>query len=507
MNDNRHTPVPGLLLITFLAVWIHGYHLGVDDAAIYIPGIKKVADPNLYPFGAEFFQTHARLSFFPNLVGGFARLTHLPIDAAIFAWYVTGIFLLLLASWQLLGACFENRSARWSGVLLLAATFSVPVAGTALVIADPYVTARTLSTPVSMFAVASFFLGKRRQAVFWLAITALLHFQMCAYAAGFLLIVVAIRKAASPGKTGPALSFTGLSALPFLFRLEPARGPAREALLSRTYFFLSNWAWYEWMGVFAPLALLWWFYRRRFRGTRPAFSELSRGLVVFGLTATAIAALPSAFRPLENYARLQPMRSFHLVYIVLFLLLGGLVGEYALRAKAWRWCGLFVPLAAGMACLPSLSYPASPRVEWPGADCPNPWTRAFFWIRQNTPRDAVFALDPRYLLLPGEDTHGFRALAERSVLADADKDSGAVSLFPQLADRWKSEVDARRNWANFQLADFKTLARRYPISWIVQRRPATAGLACPYQNEALEVCQIPGAPGMQPSESRLKADR
>jgi len=498
MNNSRRTPVPGLLLITFLAVWIHGYHLGVDDAAIYVPGIKKAADPNLYPFGAEFFQTHARLSLFPNLVGGSARLVHLPVDAAIFAWYVAGIFLLLLASWQLLGACFENRSARWSGVLLLAASLSVPVAGTALVIADPYVTARTLSTPVSMFALACFCLGKRKQAVFWLAVTALLHFQMCVYAAAFLLIVVAIRRAATLRKTVPALGLTCFSALPFLFGLEPARGPAREALLSRTYFFLSNWAWYEWMGVFAPLSLLWWFNRRRFRGTKPAFSELSRGLVVFGLLATFVAALPSATPRLENYARLQPMRSFHLLYIVLFLLLGGLIGEYALRAKTWRWFGLFVPLAAGMACMPSLSYPASPRVEWPGAYSQNPWARAFLWVRQNTPRDAVFALDPRYLLIHGEDTHGFRALAERSVLADADKDSGAVSLFPQLADRWKSEVDAGRDWAKFQLADFNNLARRYPITWIVQRRPATAGLACPYQNEALEVCQIPGAPGIRP---------
>ena len=63
----RRIPILRLLLITALAVLVHGYHLGVDDAAIYVPAIKKVADPNLYPFGDEFFMTHAHLSFFSIL--------------------------------------------------------------------------------------------------------------------------------------------------------------------------------------------------------------------------------------------------------------------------------------------------------------------------------------------------------------------------------------------------------------------------------------------------------
>jgi len=44
-------------------------------------------------------------------------------------------------------------------------------------------------------------------------------------------------------------------------------------------------------------------------------------------------------------------------------------------------------------------------------------------IRLQTPRDAVFALDPNYMLIAGEDQHGFRAIAERSALADALKDN------------------------------------------------------------------------------------
>src|SRR5262249_3985310 len=145
----HNSPLPGLSAITALAVLVHGYHLGVDDSAIYIPAIKRAADPNLYPFGAEFFMSHPHLSIFARLVVASARLSHLPIDTVIFAWHVASIFLLLLAAWQLIGVCFKTSHARWGGVALLAATLSVPVTGTALAIMDPYVTARSLSTPAS----------------------------------------------------------------------------------------------------------------------------------------------------------------------------------------------------------------------------------------------------------------------------------------------------------------------------------------------------------------------
>ena len=109
----------------------------------------------------------------------------------------------------------------------------------------------------------------------------------------------------------------------------------------------------------------------------------------------------------------------------------------------------------------------------------------------------MFALDPYYMSAPGEDMHGFRAIAERSVLADAVKDSGAVSLFPRLAEHWDRQVDVLKDWKHFELADFERLAKLYPVTWIVARQPAPFGLLCPYQNQTLSVCQIPAAAGLQ----------
>jgi hypothetical protein len=492
-SDERspsETPILRLLLLTALAVLIHGYHLGVDDAAIYVPAIKKAADPSLYPFGAQFFMSHAGLSFFPDLIGFSARLTRLPIDLVIFIWHAAGIFLLLLAAWRLVCACFDGDPARWSGVILLAGVLSVPVAGTALVIMDPYVTARSLSTPATLFAVACYVANKRKSALAWLAAGALIHPQMSIYGAVLIALLAWARRPATIAVPASPVGFPAFPGISFLTDFRPARGAAREALLSRTYFFVFNWAWYEWLGVFFPLALLGWFSLLTPKGTTRAFRRLARTLVPFGLLFTAAAVVLNLFARLENYTRLQPMRAFHLIYVIFFLLLGGLMGEYALGTKVWRWLGLFVPLAVSMWCLQWSAFPYSPHVEWPGLDSGNPWISSFLWIRQHTPKGAVFALDPNHMQLRGEDQHGFRAIAERSMLADNVKDSGAVSLFPQLADEWKREVAAQDGWDKFQLSDFERLSGRYPVTWILTRLPGPAGLICPYRNRELAVCRI-----------------
>jgi hypothetical protein len=337
-----------------------------------------------------------------------------------------------------------------------------------------------------LFSIASLVSGRRLRAAAWLLFTALIHPQMSVYAAVLLASLEVARRFQPANKAAPAFA----AALPFFWGFEPARGAAREALFSRTYFFLWNWAWYEWLGVIAPLTLLAWFALRPPRRTTPVFRRVAATLVAFGLVFTLAGIVLSATPRLENYTRLQPMRAFHLVYVIFFAMLGGLAGEYVLRGKPWRWIALFVPIGAGMWFLQYSAYPFSPHVELPGSVEKNSWASAFFWICGHTPRDAIFALDPYYMAVPEDDQHGFRAVAERSVLADAVKDSGAVSLFPQLADQWKAQVSAQAGWAHFELADFERLARQYPVSWVVTRRPPPVGLVCPYQNAELSVCRI-----------------
>jgi hypothetical protein len=300
----------------------------------------------------------------------------------------------------------------------------------------------------------------------------------------------ASERPASGSSASEGHAFASSAALPFLYPFQAARGPARQALFSRTYFFVGKWAWYEWLGIAAPLALLWCVSSINLRGTKPAFRSLTGALVPFGLLSALAGVVLGIPSWLENYTRLQPMRSFHLVYVIFFVLGGGLLQVYVLGRVRWRWLAFFLPLAAGMWFLQWSTFPASQHVEWPGSQSANSWTSAFLWIRGHTPKDAVFALDPNYMLSPGEDMHGFRAVAERSLLADSVKDSGAVSLFPQLADEWNRQSQAGNGWANFHRQDFERLAAVYPVTWIVTLSPAPGGMVCPYDDRHLVVCRV-----------------
>jgi hypothetical protein len=135
-------------------------------------------------------------------------------------------------------------------------------------------------------------------------------------------------------------------------------------------------------------------------------------------------------------------------------------------------------------------FPASAHVEWPWAAPRNEWAQAFLWVRQTTPVDARFAVDPFYIQISGEDTVGFRALAQRSRLADAVKDSGAVSMFPPLAEEWLDEFDAQKDWKHFDKQNFLRLHEKYGIDWIVLQQPGVPGLSCPYENRTVMVCRI-----------------
>jgi hypothetical protein len=135
-------------------------------------------------------------------------------------------------------------------------------------------------------------------------------------------------------------------------------------------------------------------------------------------------------------------------------------------------------------------YPATEHLELPGRPSGNRWVQAFDWIRRQTPTDAICALDPEHMQLAGEDQHGFRAIAERSMLADAVKDSGAVTMFPALAASWREQLGAQQGWKHFQGPDFHRLRQRYGVSWVVLQQPGVAGLSCPYQNQAVLVCRV-----------------
>jgi len=478
-----------LLLLTLGALLVSGYHPYVEDAEIYLPGVKKILNPALYPFGGEFFLSHAHMTLFPRLIAWSVRLSRLPFDVVILVWQVLSIFLLLLACWKLTGVCFRDARARWCGVALVAALLTLPVAGTSLYIMDQYITSRSLSAFSVLFAILYALEEKYLWAGVWMAFTAAAHPLMSVFALAYLFFLLVVR---TPAPLALAVARNAALLLPFGLSLRSPSEAYRQAVATRSYFFILRWEWYEWVGIFAPLVLLWWFGRIARKYDLRALEKMCRALIPFELFFFVLALVINIPDRLLSLAWFQPMRSLYILYVLLILSGGGLLGQFVLKDRAWCWLVLFLPLSTGMWYVQRQIFPSTPHLELPGRAPQNPWVQAFLWIRDNTPTDAIFALDPRHMALPGEDQHGFRALAERSMLADAVKDSGAVTMFPDLpvADHWREQVRAQDGWNHFQVDNFRRLRDRYGVTWVVLERPGVTGVTCPYQNGSLLVCRV-----------------
>jgi hypothetical protein len=463
----------------------------VEDGEIYVPAAKKLLHPDLYPYGAEFFLSHGHLSLFSPILAWTSKLTHMPMDWTVLVCYAASLLAMLVSCWLMVRVCFASPRARWCAMLATTMVLTMPAANTGLLLMDPYLTARSFSTPLTLFALASFLETRYLRAGVAALLTAAIHPQMCIYLL-FLAGVIWVAERRKSAVKEPVPVLASMSLLPMDFSFSSATGAYREALYSRDYFFLYNWAWYQWLGLLAPLAILAWFWKGHLRGTLPNFKRISFALIPFGLLSIAAAILLGSSTCFEMFARLQPLRSFHLITLVFILLFTGVLGEYMGKNKPWTIAAFSISLAVGMFIVNRQTYPNSPQIEIPSATSSNPWVNTLLWVRRNTPSNAVFAVDSRYFSEKLTDVHGFRATSERSELADYNKDGGVVSLFPNFADEWKQESNSTYGLNHFSVAQFRYLKEEYPqVSWTVIHGAAPLGMVCPYQKQNYSVCHMP----------------
>jgi hypothetical protein len=509
--------VPSLL--TIVAVLIHGFHPYAEDAGVYLPAVLKILHPELYPAWAGFVTAPERFSFFAVTMAGLVRLTGASLTACIFAVYLASTWITLYAAWRILRRCRRKIEACIGGVSILALCLSMPIAGTSLMLFDPYVTARSISTPCSLLAIASaldlIFDFRQHGRVTWmsaalcvlsLVVAALMHPLMAAYAAGCVVLLAcsSIRglKVRIAALGSVALVAVVVAAL--LNRLAPER-PAGYALVARTryYWFPENWHWYEILGLIAPLLLIGWM-RYRVRLSHPA-QCLARMAIAAGLIGMVVW-LFFAREASKNYAvaMLQPLRIFLMVYIVLILLAGAELGDRILKGRAWRWSALFVALGGLMLFVQLESYPRSAHLELQWSRPSNDWEKGFLWVKGNTPRDAIFALDAHYITIPGEDAQNFPAIAERSALPDYMKEGGVAAIQPDLTADWLYGERVQEELDQEDDVQRRAKLAGAHIDWVVLTSDAATNLPCPYRNDTMKVCRVGDWPSHAISEQPRK---
>jgi hypothetical protein len=429
-------------------------------------------------------------TLFDKWVAGFVHFTGIPVAATEFLWQFASITLIILGCWSIARVLFPEARAQWAGVALVSAMLTLPVAGTALYLADQHLHPRNVATALILLAVSRILAGRRLQAVPLLLLSFVLHPIMAAMGISFcFFLTMAMLEPVHVWLRTVRGSLA--AAVPLGWMFEPATPVWRKALDTRNYYFLYRWAWYEWLGALAPLLLFWLLWRIARKRGETQLERFSLAIFVYGVFQQAVAMVMLGSPALIRLTPLQPMRYLHLVYFFLTLVGGCLLGKYLLKASVWRWVLFLLVINAGMFGAQRALFSNSDHLELPGRQSANPWLQAFAWIRQNTPTDAYFAMNPNYMAAPGEDYHSFRALAERSQLADAIKDTAVVTQVPELGPAWERQVAAQAGWAHFQLADFERLKTEFGVNWVLVSYPQPAGLPCSWHNEALSVCRIP----------------
>lgn len=503
IHSRRRILLVGYILVcTCLAVVIHGYHPFAEDGGIYLPAIEKQVDPNLFAPSAAFADFQSHYSLFAPLVAALVRTSQLSLPTALFVIYAASIACTLYAAWCLSECCFGTLASCCGAAGLLALWLTIPVAGTSLLIMDPYVTARTLTTPACLFALSNMLkvldrsrpMQRNSEAVWcgcMLLVAFALHPLMAGYSVAFVLLLAcsAIARRGLRWTARGLLCMGGIAAAACLDTWSgPANWPYIDAAQSRQYWFLANWHWYEFAGLLGPMLVLSLVgFIRHSRALRNVL--VSAFLLACSATASSVFFVHTNDRSYA-LARLQPLRAFHPIYVVMAVVLGAWLGEQLRSKSRWMIASLCALLALPMLYTQLRTFPSSDHLELPGMHARNQWVEAFLWIRAHIPQDAVFALDARYIEFPGEDAQNFVAVARRSSLADYCKDGGIAAIDPDLAKQWYREMSIQQNLNS--ASDVERLRRlKGKAQWIVIPAVASTYFQCPYRNSAAKVCKVP----------------
>ena len=503
--------------LTVAAMLVEGYHPAVEDDAVYLAAVKHRLDPSLFPHDSAFFTLQLQASVFDKFMAGLVHLSRLSLPWAEFLCQILAVAGVLWGCLRLARLCFpSSRRAQFAAVSTIAVLLPLGVAGTALMLVDQHLHPRTVATALILLALAEI-PGKstpRRwmQVGVLLAVATLFHPIMGLFGASLAAMMVCafhhpgFARTLSPGRAltatvSPALAAaSGRYALllfspvdvirSFSWVMDPPSPAWRIATGSHRYLYLWRWHWYELLGLAAPPLILMGLRKLAQRQGRTEMAHLLRALQWFFAVQFCVAIV-FYFPGMERLLPLQPMRFLHLIYLCMFLLAGGLLGEFLLRRKTWIWPAMIVLLAGVMYQTQAAQFPKDAHLELPGHASQNPWVQAFSWVRLNTPKGAYFALPPAYMDLPGEGEHGFRSVAERSILADTVKDAAVAMQVPRLAGTWQQQVNVAAQWDEFTAADFQRLGEKTGVDWLLVRSQHTAGLVCPYNNSVVAACRMP----------------
>ena len=159
MENRRKRNMLLILAFSLLAMATMGYHPGIEDDGVYLTAVKSDLNPALYSHDSAFFRVQLQATLFDKWVAEFIRITHIPVSATELLFQFVSILLIIAGCWSIARMLFKDERAQWAGVALTAAMMTLPVAGTALYLADQHLHPRNLATALVLLAVSRILAG------------------------------------------------------------------------------------------------------------------------------------------------------------------------------------------------------------------------------------------------------------------------------------------------------------------------------------------------------------
>ena len=200
-------------------------------------------------------------------------------------------------------------------------------------------------------------------------------------------------------------------------------------------------------------------------------------------------------------ARLQPLRAFLMIYAVMFLLLAASMQQFFERDSSpssmrHYTCYAMIPIllatAFGMFLTQRIEFPESAHIDlpWLMQQSRNPWVRAFFWCRDNTPAERTLRARSTLHHHPRRRCPDLPRHRRAQRVPDFSKDGGEAAISPRLADEWVSGFTAQLNLDQQTASQLREHLEPFGVDWVILRADSPAELNCPYDNNLLKVCKL-----------------
>lgn len=435
----------GLILVSLLSLWFHGYQFSTGDQSIYIPQVLKLVDAQLYQ--RDYFVNRlpeSRFSLFFPLMALIIRLTHWDIQWLYFLVY---LLVHLLITWALYSLSFTLTASRFTS-LIATLLLSLPkfVGGTTITTLDVAWLPRFAVLPLFLFGLQQLALGKTKLMLSTSFIVSLFHpfsgLLLLLTSLGYQTILILLLPLA-------LLSITGNWTMPqSWYSLLADRIP---------YNFISLWQFGSWTSLILTLTLSAAFLlvSRRDSSVK-LLTSLLKASILSALAITLVHVMLGEIIHFTPVLQLQLLRIWlipiYLTFIAsawLIVYLWNLVFAYKLISLV-----IFISLITNFGTIkPNL-------IEFPHRNY-REWDKLQNWVKNNTPPDSLFLTPPQRI--------GFRIHSQRAIVAEIKDGSSGLYSYP-LAQEWQNRISDTHPLGPKSTAEILSLTKKYAADYLVTFR-------------------------------------